>query len=301
MRFRRLGKMDPEIANEIDEIDEIDEELLQIFTNYFENPTKESRRNKFVRMLTLIKKVIKYGDYNYLTKLFINFTMFAIGSKQSAGCIVSERILFYISHVLLTKITVAAIMHFELYCYNATMTYAYNTSILSVMLVYMNEYKLNDHQKFNGFAALTKLSTSGIDKLCTTVSTLNGEQYSPMMLILIMDPTSVFKNLIYTVKSIELDLFKTRYCDYAHFEIAYHVLLIDIKRLRLLHEQIYPKCCNSCSASELKLLVCKRCKSVYYCSKQCQQSDWHSHRNICVSKKKLYDNVVEFVQSLVPE
>ena len=296
--YSLVGKMDSAIA---DEIYEIDGKLLEIFTNYFENPSTESRCDKFIDMIKLIKKVIKYGDYNYLTKWFINFTMFAIGSKQSAGGIVSERILFYISHVLLTKMTVNAITHFELYYYNATMTYAYNTSILSVMLVYMNEYKLNDHQKFNGFAALTELSTSGIDKLCTTVSTSNGEQYSPMMLILIMDPTSVFKNLIYKVKSIELDLFKTRYCDYAHFEIAYHVLLIDIKRLRLLHEQTYPKCCNSCSASELKLLVCKRCKSVYYCSKQCQQSDWNKHREICVSKKELYDNVVEFVQSLVPE
>lgn len=181
----------------------------------------------------------------------------------------------------------------------------------------MNEYKLNDKQKFNGFAALNKLGISGIDKLCVMVNTSqictnpscattltnksthrNTGLYSPIMLILIMDPTSIFKNSIYTVKSMTLDVFKKKYCDYNHFKIAYSVLLSDIKRLRIVREQNYPRCCNQC-ASKLKLLICKCCKSAYYCDKECQKSDWNIHRKNCISKKKLYNNVVKFVQSLV--
>lgn len=181
----------------------------------------------------------------------------------------------------------------------------------------MNEYKLSDKQKFNGFAALNELGTSGIDKLCVMVNTSqictnpscattlanksthrNTGLYSPIMLILIMDPTSIFKNSIYTVKSMTLDVFKKKYCDYNHFKIAYSVLLSDIKRLRMVREQKYPRCCTTC-ASKLKLLICKCCKSAYYCDKECQKSDWNIHRKNCISKGKLYNNVVKFVQSLV--
>jgi len=313
-----------------DELQEIDDMLLHIYKEYFEYSTKQhtDQRNKFIIMINGIKKAIKYGKYNYLTKWFVNFTIFAVESKQPLACIISERILFYISHILLTKITVVAITHFELFSYintshhcdsistqresmlpiqqnNITSIIEYNTNILSLMLIYMNEYKLNDKQKFNGFAALNTLATSGIDKLCTMVNTSPHGQsklvgfYSPMMLILIIDPTSIFKNSIYTVKSIKLDVFKKTYCDYIHFEIAYSVLFADVKRLRIVREQTHPRCCATCKSLKLKLLICKSCKSGYYCNKECQKSDWHIHRKICISKKELYDNMVAFVQSLV--
>ena len=287
------------------EIKAIDAMLLDIYNKHFECTSTADKRAEFIRMITGIKKVIKYGEYNYLTKWFVNFIIFAVESKQPLAGIISERILFYISHVLLTKITISVITHFELYWYIGDQLYDYNTSILSLMLVYMNEYKLNDVQKFNGFYALKKIATSGIDKLCSLVNTspmgpskLVG-LYSPMMLVLIMDPTILFKDSIYTVKSIDLDLFKKQYCDYKHFEIAYSVLRLDIKRLRIVREQHYPRCCAKCNSRDSKLLLCKKCKSEYYCSKECQRSDWRSHRNICVSKKDLYNNLVEFVQGLV--
>ena len=336
------------------ELREIDEMLLDIYKTHFEySISKEDKRDKFIIMINGIKKAIKYGEYNYLTKWFVNFTIFAVESKQPLASIISERILFYISHILLTKITVVAITHFELLSYidapqhydSITSIIEYNTSILSLMLVYMNEYKLSDKQKFNGFAALNELGTVGIDKLCIMVNTsqictnpscnmtltaaqsalidlrsgdstgstaearsaserVNGVMscntglYSPIMLILIMDPTSIFKNSIYTVKSMTLDVFKKKYCDYNHFKIAYSVLLSDIKRLRMVREQKHPRCCTTC-ASKLKLLICKCCKSAYYCNKECQKSDWNIHRKNCISKKKLYNNVVKFVQSLV--
>ena len=316
------------------ELREIDEMLLDIYKTHFEySISKEDKRDKFIIMINGIKKAIKYGEYNYLTKWFVNFTIFAVESKQPLASIISERILFYISHILLTKITVVAITHFELLSYidapqhydSITSIIEYNTSILSLMLVYMNEYKLNDKQKFNGFAALNELGTVGIDKLCIMVNTsqictnpscattaealraservkgvrsCNTGLYSPIMLILIMDPTSIFKNSIYTVKSMTLDVFKKKYCDYNHFKIAYSVLLSDIKRLRMVREQKHPRCCTTC-ASKLKLLICKCCKSAYYCDKECQKSDWNIHRKNCISKKKLYNNVVKFVQSLV--
>jgi hypothetical protein len=288
-----------------DEIKDIDTMLIYVYNNHFERPSTADKRAEFIRMITGIKKVIKYGNYNYLTTWFVNFIIFAVESKQPLAGIISERILFYISHILLTKITISVITHFELYWHNGDQFYDYNTSILSLMLVYMNEYKLNDVQKFNGFYALKEIATSGIDKLCSLVNTspmgpskLVG-LYSPMMLILIMDPTILFKDSIYTVKSIDLDLFKEQYCAYTHFEIAYSVLRLDIKRLRIIREQNYPRCCATCNSRESKLLLCKKCKSEYYCSKECQKSDWHSHRNICVSKKDLYNNLVEFVQGLV--
>lgn len=320
--------MDPILID--NELHDIDAMLLKIYKEYFEYSTthRADQRDKFIIMINGIKKAIKYGEYNYLTKWFVNFTIFAVESKQPLAAIISERILFYISHILLTKITVVAITHFELLSYVDTSQYydsitsiiEYNTSILSLMLVYMNEYKLNDKQKFNGFAALNELGTSGIDKLCINITTTrathvccdgqcnitqpnksthrNTGLYSPIMLILIMDPTSIFKNSIYTVKSMKLDVFKKTYCDYNHFKIAYSVLLSDVKRLRMVREQKYPRCCNQC-ASKLKLLICKCCKSAYYCNKECQKFDWHIHKKNCISKKKLYNNVVKFVQSLV--
>lgn len=48
--------------------------------------------------------------------------------------------------------------------------------------------------------------------------------------------------------------------------------------------------CNFCNvpAEQLQknLQVCSRCKNVQYCSRECQVSDWKSHKKLCITKKK---------------
>jgi hypothetical protein len=46
------------------------------------------------------------------------------------------------------------------------------------------------------------------------------------------------------------------------------------------------KMCRHCDKDETqmdgaKLMTCQRCKSVYYCSRECQVADWKSHKQIC--------------------
>ena len=47
------------------------------------------------------------------------------------------------------------------------------------------------------------------------------------------------------------------------------------------------KQCNwiKCNKKNIKLRKCKKCKSVFYCSKQCQKDDWKAHRQICCLEK----------------
>jgi len=40
--------------------------------------------------------------------------------------------------------------------------------------------------------------------------------------------------------------------------------------------------CKTCLKENIKLLACGRCKSVFYCSKDCQKKDWKSHKAVCV-------------------
>jgi len=39
--------------------------------------------------------------------------------------------------------------------------------------------------------------------------------------------------------------------------------------------------CNVCKKFGLSLPKCSGCKKVYYCSKECQNSDWKTHKEIC--------------------
>jgi hypothetical protein len=46
------------------------------------------------------------------------------------------------------------------------------------------------------------------------------------------------------------------------------------------------KVCRNCDKTEIQmdgalLMKCKRCKVVYYCSKECQVTDWKSHKTTC--------------------
>jgi hypothetical protein len=48
-----------------------------------------------------------------------------------------------------------------------------------------------------------------------------------------------------------------------------------------------PKICTSCSATDKPLMTCVRCKSVKYCNKDCQKTDWPSHNVVCKELAKL--------------
>eukprot|EP01084_Bolivina_argentea_P164468 285950_1 len=42
--------------------------------------------------------------------------------------------------------------------------------------------------------------------------------------------------------------------------------------------------CNYCYAIKSKMMICQRCKVVYYCNKKCQKRDWkyHNHKLLCI-------------------
>jgi len=45
-----------------------------------------------------------------------------------------------------------------------------------------------------------------------------------------------------------------------------------------------PKCCGWCmSTKEHMYFACSRCKQIFYCSKDCQASDWNAHKYDCLS------------------
>ncbi len=43
------------------------------------------------------------------------------------------------------------------------------------------------------------------------------------------------------------------------------------------------KLCNHCRAGRLSLQVCSGCRGKHYCSKECQEADWPSHKSECRS------------------
>jgi tetratricopeptide (TPR) repeat protein len=50
--------------------------------------------------------------------------------------------------------------------------------------------------------------------------------------------------------------------------------------------------CNTCSKTGVKLRCCDRCKSVYYCSSNCQKEDWdNGHKNSC--KEMKYERLMQ--------
>ena len=64
----------------------------------------------------------------------------------------------------------------------------------------------------------------------------------------------------------------------------------DERYLQVLNNVMMYKECNwvNCTKKDIKLKRCKKCKSVYYCSKKCQKQDWNlksdgniSHKNVC--------------------
>lgn len=41
------------------------------------------------------------------------------------------------------------------------------------------------------------------------------------------------------------------------------------------------KKCNTCNFEAEQLLRCSNCKKVYYCNRECQITDWKSHKSVC--------------------
>ncbi|KNG50777.1 ankyrin repeat and mynd domain-containing protein [Stemphylium lycopersici] len=47
-----------------------------------------------------------------------------------------------------------------------------------------------------------------------------------------------------------------------------------------LNVSLTSKPCTTCSGQPARRR-CSRCKAAYYCDRNCQKSDWKSHRNVC--------------------
>ncbi|CAE7211708.1 Zinc finger MYND domain-containing protein [Pyrenophora teres f. teres] len=47
-----------------------------------------------------------------------------------------------------------------------------------------------------------------------------------------------------------------------------------------LNVSLTSKPCTSCSGAPARRR-CSRCKAAYYCDRNCQKSDWKTHRNVC--------------------
>ena len=45
------------------------------------------------------------------------------------------------------------------------------------------------------------------------------------------------------------------------------------------------KKCANCKKFGLKFKKCSACQSVYYCSRECQRSDWKKHKKVCKKAK----------------
>lgn len=55
----------------------------------------------------------------------------------------------------------------------------------------------------------------------------------------------------------------------------------DPRAIRNLPRVNFLGMCKTCLKENVKLLTCGRCKSVHYCSKDCQKKDWKSHKAVC--------------------
>lgn len=71
-----------------------------------------------------------------------------------------------------------------------------------------------------------------------------------------------------------------------HIDFAYNYNLEKKILLRLLRKTIKKKCfcCNKLHIFNRRNSKCKRCRSIFYCSKRCQKIDWGYHRNICFAR-----------------
>ena len=59
----------------------------------------------------------------------------------------------------------------------------------------------------------------------------------------------------------------------------------NIQNDKNMENRLCRKCGNSNAFDNVKLLACSRCKSAYYCSRECQLADWKQHKSRCVAGK----------------
>jgi len=56
--------------------------------------------------------------------------------------------------------------------------------------------------------------------------------------------------------------------------------------------------CSTCFTARPKLQTCQRCKSVWYCSKECQRKHWPQHKTYCTPAERS-KGVLKLVETLV--
>ena len=81
---------------------------------------------------------------------------------------------------------------------------------------------------------------------------------------------------------------KFNYCKNKLIEFYQDVFIKNPNYKAILHNCAMAKQCNygGCKLMNKKLRVCKKCKSVYYCSRICQKRDWlNGHSKICKSSQ----------------
>lgn len=59
-----------------------------------------------------------------------------------------------------------------------------------------------------------------------------------------------------------------------------------------------PTKCASCNALNAKFR-CSSCKSVNYCSKECQASDWRTHKSECSANKAQVNIILNLISNLI--
>jgi len=72
-----------------------------------------------------------------------------------------------------------------------------------------------------------------------------------------------------------------------HCNFIYNLIKPNINKstIHLVITRKYLNQCETCgkSGTAVNLKVCSRCKTINYCSKECQTKDWKSHRELCKS------------------
>tara|TARA_B100000683_G_scaffold6006_1_gene6658 strand:- start:119 stop:1072 length:954 start_codon:yes stop_codon:yes gene_type:complete len=76
------------------------------------------------------------------------------------------------------------------------------------------------------------------------------------------------------------------------------VLVVDEIRSELLDRKahmtsIQARGCVNCGVQATKLRQCNACRLVGYCSKECQEADWPSHKEFCKAHRREHRRVIE--------
>lgn len=71
-----------------------------------------------------------------------------------------------------------------------------------------------------------------------------------------------------------------------HESLMYHEIALD-RHMKYSFQMLYiMECCYACKATTTSLSKCSKCKSVQYCSMECQKKDWKKgHKLVCSSAR----------------